>query len=343
MLAIKKFINFILMLSSTFLGLLMVTFFIGRMIPTDPVLAIVGEKASQSTYDKVYYELGLDKPLIVQFWRYLQGIFQGDFGTSAVTSNPVLTDILNYFPATFELATLSIIFGIFIGVPLGVMAAVKKNKLFDYILRFFSLVGYSAPIFWLGYMGVLIFYSKLGWVAAPEGRLNVIYEYSITKYTNMVLIDSIMSKNWDAVKDAFAHIILPASLLAYYSIAYISRMTRSFMIEQLSQEYITAARIKGISEFKVVTKHALRNAAIPLITVIILSYASLLEGSVLTEIVFAWPGIGRYVTDALLASDMNSVLGGTIVIGCVFIFLNLLADLLYKVADPRARAGMKNA
>lgn len=327
----------------TFLGLLMVTFFIGRFIPTDPVLAIVGEKASQSTYDKVYYELGLDKPLFVQFWRYLKGIFEGDLGTSSVTSNPVLTDILNYFPATFELATISIIFGILFGVPLGVMAAVKKNKLFDYILRFFSLVGHSAPIFWLGYMGVLIFYSKLDWVAPPEGRLSIIYEYTITKYTNMVLIDTILSQNWDAFKDAFAHIILPASLLAYYSIAYISRMTRSFMIEQLSQEYITAARIKGISEFKVVTKHALRNAAIPLITVIILSYASLLEGSVLTEIVFAWPGIGRYVTDSLLASDMNAVLGGTIVIGACFIFFNLLADLLYKVADPRARAEMKNA
>ncbi len=331
---ISKFIS---MLFVTFIGLLLITFIIGRMMPIDPVLAIIGKSDSQELYDKVFIELGLDQPLYKQFFDYIVGVFNGDFGTSLLTTNPVLTDIKNYFPATLELATIAIILGVFIGVPLGVVSAVKQNKLFDYINRFFGLIGHSVPIFWLGYMAIIVFYKHLDWVAAPEGRLGVIYEYSVEKVTNMVIIDTLLSGNWDAFKDALSHIILPASLLGYYSIAYVSRMARAFMIEQLGQEYITAARIKGVSEWKVITKHALRNAAIPLITVIALSYASLLEGSVLTEIVFSWPGIGRYVTDSLLAGDMNAVLGGTIVIGIVFIFLNLLSDFLYKVVDPRAK------
>lgn len=328
--------RFLLMLASTFLGLLVVTFIIGRMMPIDPVLAVIGKSDSQEQYDRVFLELGLDQPLYVQFWRYIKGIFEGDFGTSLVTANPVLQDIQNYFPATFELATIAIIFGVGIGVPLGVISAVKRNSVFDYINRFFGLIGYSVPIFWLGYITIIIFYKHLEWVAAPEGRLSIMYEYSLPKVTNMVLLDALLAKDWGALRDAILHIILPASLLGYYSVAYISRMTRAFMIEQLNQEYITAARIKGVSEWRVITRHALRNAAIPLITVVALSYASLLEGSVLTEIVFSWPGIGRYVTDSLLAGDMNAVLGGTIVIGLVFIFLNLLSDFLYKIADPRA-------
>lgn len=314
----------------------MVTFVIGRLMPIDPVLAVIGKSESQEQYDRVFLELGLDQPLYVQFWHYITGIFQGDFGTSLVTSNPVLQDIQNYFPATFELATIAIILGIVVGIPLGVISAVKQNKVFDYINRFFGLIGHSVPIFWLGYIAIIIFYKHLDWVAAPEGRLGIMYEYSVPKVTNMVIIDTLLAKDWGAFKDALLHIILPAGLLGYYSVAYISRMTRAFMIEQLNQEYITAARIKGVSEWRVITHHALRNAAIPLITVVALSYASLLEGSVLTEIVFSWPGIGRYVTDSLLAGDMNAVLGGTIVIGLVFISLNLLSDFLYKIADPRA-------
>lgn len=334
---LTAFARFLAMLLTTFLGLLVVTFIIGRLMPIDPVLAVIGKSDSQAQYDRVFAELGLDQPLYIQFWRYISGIVQGDFGNSLVTANPVIEDIQNYFPATFELATIAIILGVGIGVPLGVISAIKQNKLFDYVNRFFGLIGYSAPIFWLGYIGIIVFYKHLDWVAAPEGRLSIMYEYSLPKVTNMVLIDAILAKDWGAFKDAMLHIILPASLLGYYSIAYISRMTRAFMIEQLNQEYITAARIKGVSEWRVITHHALRNAVIPLITVIALSYASLLEGSVLTEMVFAWPGIGRYVTDSLLAGDMNAVLGGTIVIGMVFIFLNLLSDFLYKLADPRAK------
>ena len=333
----KPFVHFFSMLAMTFFGLLLLTFVIGRMMPTDPVIAVIGDKAPEALYQATYIKIGLDKPIITQFFYYLNDVLHGDLGTSVRTANLVSDDILNYFPATLELATLATIFGMLIGIPMGVLAAVNQNRWQDNIVRIFGLIGHSAPIFWLAMIAIVIFYQHLDWVAAPEGRLSVMYEYTLPKVTNMVLIDTLLAGDWDAFKDAFAHIILPASLLSYYSIAYLSRMTRSFMLDQLNQEYIVTARVKGVSETAIIWKHALGNAWVPLITVIALTYASLLEGSVLTEIVFSWPGLGRYITDALLAADMNAVLGGTIVVGLVFILLNLTSDLLYKVFDPRAK------
>ena len=320
----------------TMLGLLFVTFIIGRVMPIDPVLAIVGERASQSTYDAVYYDLGLDKPLIVQFFYYIWDVLHLDFGRSTLNSRPVAEDIARVFPATLELATIGIIIGIVLGVPLGVVAAVRKGSWVDQLARVVALVGYSMPIFWLGLMGLLIFYGILGWVGGP-GRVGIFYVDVVPSVTGMILIDAAIAGNWDVFRDAFSHIILPASLLGYYSLAYVSRMTRSFMLEQLSAEYVTTARVKGMSEWDVVWKHAFRNIRVQLITVIALSYANLLEGSVLTEIIFSWPGIGSYITTALLSADMNAVLGGTVVVGLVFILLNIFSDLLYKVFDPRAK------
>jgi peptide/nickel transport system permease protein len=320
----------------TMLGLVFITFIIGRVMPIDPVLAIVGERASKATYDAAYLAMGLDKPLIVQFFYYVSDVVRGDFGMSLLNSRPVAEDIARVFPATLELATLGVFFGIALGVPLGVIAAVRKGSWVDQVARVVALVGYSMPIFWLGLMGLLIFYGKLGWVGGP-GRVSIFYEGLVPTVTGMILVDSILDRNWTVLKDAFSHIVLPASLLGYYSLAYISRMTRSFMLEQLSAEYITTARVKGMSEWDVVWKHAFRNIRVQLITVIALSYAGLLEGSVLTEIIFSWPGIGSYITTALLAADMNAVLGGTVVVGLIFILLNIFSDLLYKVFDPRAR------
>jgi len=320
----------------TMLGLVFITFIIGRVMPIDPVLAIVGERASQSTYDAAYLQLGLDKPVIVQFSYYVWDVMQGDFGMSRLNARPVAEDIARVFPATLELATLGVFFGIVLGVPLGVVAAVRKGSWIDQVARVVALVGYSMPIFWLGLMGLLVFYGMLGWVGGP-GRVGIFYEDIVPSVTGMILVDSILDRNWTVLKDAFSHIVLPASLLGYYSLAYISRMTRSFMLEQLSAEYITTARVKGMSEWDVVWKHAFRNIRVQLITVIALSYAGLLEGSVLTEIIFSWPGIGSYITTALLSADMNSVLGGTVVVGLVFILLNIFSDLLYKVFDPRAK------
>jgi peptide/nickel transport system permease protein len=333
---LTKTAQFVLVLATTLLGLVAVTFFIGRIVPIDPVLAIVGDRAPAHVYERARQELGLDLPLIQQFWIYLKKAVSGDFGNSVLTTNPVMTDIINAFPATFELATLGTIIGTIIGIPLGVLAAVKRGSIIDQVVRFIGLAGYSIPIFWLGLMGLLLFYAKLGWVAGP-GRIDVTYSYLYTPVTNIVLLDTAMQGQWDAFWDAVSHIILPACLLGYFSLAYISRMTRSFMLNELAQEYVIAARVKGLSEMRVIWRHALRNAAVPLVTVIALSYANLLEGSVLTETVFAWPGLGQYITNSLQNADMNAVLGGTLAIGTVFVLLNLVSDLLYRLLDPRTR------
>ncbi|WP_343865209.1 ABC transporter permease [Caenispirillum bisanense] len=320
----------------TFLGLLAVTFFIGRVVPIDPVLAAVGDRASADTYERMREELGLNLPLWQQFGHYVWNAVRGDFGTSVLTSNPVLTDVRRVFPATLELATVATIIGIIVGIPAGVIAAVRRGTWIDHVIRVIGLMGYSVPVFWLGLMGLLILYAKLDLVAGP-GRIDLYYEGLVPTYTGVILLDSAIAGEWDVFRNAVSHIVLPASILGYFSLAYISRMTRSFMLEQLRQEYITTARVKGLPERTVIWRHALGNAWVPLVTVIALSYGTLLEGSVLTEIVFSWPGLGFYITNSLLNADMNAVLGGTVVVGCVFIGLNLLSDLLYRKLDPRAR------
>ena len=326
----------VLVLALTYLGLLAVTFFIGRVIPVDPVLAIVGDRAPEHVVERVREELGLNKPLYAQFGIYLQKVAHGDFGTSVLTANPVLHDIARTFPATLELATLGILIGVTVGVPLGVWAAVRRGGLVDQVVRVMGLIGYSVPIFWLGLMALVLFYARLGWVSGP-GRIDVVYQYTLQPVTGLLLVDAALGGEWEAFRNALSHLILPASLLGYFSLAYISRMTRSFMLNELSQEYVVAARAKGLSETRIIWRHALRNAMVPLVTVIALSYAGLLEGSVLTETVFAWPGLGLYLTNSLQNADMNAVLGGTIVVGSIFIGLNLLADLLYRALDPRTR------
>lgn len=329
--------SFLLVVALTYLGLLAVTFFIGRVIPVDPALAIVGDRASEDVIQRVREELGLNKPVWEQFLIYLGRVAQGDFGKSVLSSNPVLDDIKRVFPATFELATVGIIIGAGLGVPLGVWAAVRRGGLADQAVRVMGLVGYSVPIFWLGLMALVLFYAKLGWVGGP-GRIDVAFEYSVSPVTGLLLVDAALAGEWEAFGNALSHLALPAALLGYFSLAYISRMTRSFMLNELSQEYIIAARAKGISETRVIWRHALRNAMVPLVTVIALSYAGLLEGSVLTETVFAWPGLGLYITNSLQNADMNAVLGGTLVVGSIFIALNLFSDLLYRLLDPRTRA-----
>ncbi len=323
-------------LALTFLGLLAVTFFIGRVIPVDPVLAIVGDRAPEHLVAQMRTELGLDRPLAVQFGRYVHKALQGDFGTSVLTSKPVWDDIVKTFPATLELATVGILLGAGLGVPLGVWAAVRRGGGVDQAVRVMGLVGYSVPIFWLGLMGLVVFYAKLGWVGGP-GRIDVAFEYSVPAVTGLLLADAALAGEWQAFGNAVSHLLLPGALLGAFSMAYISRMTRSFMLHELGQEYIVAARAKGLSEGRIVWRHALRNAMVPLITVVALSYAGLLEGSVLTETVFAWPGLGLYITNSLQNADMNAVLGGTLVVGSVFVGLNALSDALYRVLDPRTR------
>ena len=327
----------VIQVAITLFGLLLLTFFIGRVMPVDPVLAIVGPDADHSTYQQVYQQLGFDKPLWAQFGLYLNTLLHGDLGNALLTGKPVVDDILRVFPATLELATLAIIIGTGLGIPLGVLAAAKRNSLADYVVRIISLAGYSTPIFWVGMMGLLLFYAWLGWVGGA-GRVELSLDGQVTSRSGLLLLDSLLEGNWTVFRNALNHLILPASLLGFHSMAYISRMTRSFMLAQLSQEFIITARVKGLNEWQVLWQHAFRNILVQLLTVVALAYGSLLEGAVLIETVFSWPGFGSYLTGSLLLGDMNAVMGCVLVVGIIFVMLNLLSDLLYQVFDPRTKA-----
>jgi peptide/nickel transport system permease protein len=320
----------------TLLGLLALTFFMGRMLPIDPVISIVGEQADQATYDMVFHQLGLDKPLYVQFWIFIRDMLSGHFGNALFTGHPVAQDLARVFPATIELASFAIVIGVGIGVPLGILAAVYRGSLLDHAARVIGLLGYSSPTFWLGLMGLIVFYAWYGWVGGP-GRLDVFFIDVVQPHTGLLLVDSLIEGEYEVFWNAFSHIVLPGTILGYGSMAYISRMTRSFMLEQLSQEYVIAARVKGLSRWRVIWRHAFRNILVQLITVIALAYAFLLEGAVLTETVFAWPGFGRYLVSGLLAGDMNAVLPCVLIVGIIFVALNLFADILYRLMDPRTR------
>lgn len=310
----------------TLFGLALVTFVMTRTSPIDPALQMVGDHASQSTYDAARLELGLDRPLPVQFLIYLQRAAAGDFGQSSSTGKPVVSDIAKTFPATVELATTAIVVAAILGLMLGFVSALRPGGVIDALTRLISLIGYSTPIFWLGLLMLLLFYAKLHWAPGP-GRLDVMYAYTVNQVTGFGLIDSWLSGQPGAVVNAAAHLVLPSLVLAFYGLAGIARLTRSAILAELGQEYVMTARAKGASRSRVMFVHILPNIRGTLLTVIALAYASLLEGAVLTETVFAWPGIGRYLTTAMFAGDMPAVLGGTLVVGAVFVALNALTDL----------------
>ncbi|RVB80468.1 MULTISPECIES: ABC transporter permease [unclassified Mesorhizobium] len=316
--------------------LLCVTFVIGRVMPTDPVGAIVGELADPAAYQAMRVKLGLDLPLYQQFFIYLQGLVQGDFGTAILTGNAVSRDLSQAFPATLELATLAIIISMLVGVPLGLAAALFRDTFIDKFARVFALIGHSIPVFWFGIVGLVVFYAWLSWVGGP-GRVDVFYEGIIEPTTGLMLVDSLLEGEPDIFWNALSHIILPATILAYMAMAYITRMTRSFTLEQLNQDYVIAARAKGVGPARTIISHVLPNIAVQLITVLAISYGNLLEGAVVTEIVFSWPGIGQYMTNALMIGDMNAILAATIIVGFIFMLLNFVADIAYALFDPRTR------
>ena len=255
---------------------------------------------------------------------------------SVSTNRPVAEDLARVFPATLEMATLGILIGVSLGIPAGVLAAAHQGRWIDQVIRVFALLGYSVPAFWLGLVGLAVFYAGLGWVSGP-GRVAVFYDGLVPTVTGLLVIDSIIARDWDVLQSALSHLVLPATILGVFSLAYIARMTRSFMLDQLSQEYVTTARVKGVAEWRVIWVHAFGAIRVQLITVVGLSYAGLLEGSVMIETVFSWPGIGNYLTTALFNADMNAVLGATLVIGAVFIIINKVSDVLYTLLDPRSR------
>jgi peptide/nickel transport system permease protein len=320
----------------TLFGLILVTFLIGRVMPIDPVIAIAGDHAPPDVMERVRLELGLDRPLLVQFWIYLSNLAHGNLGRSVMTTHTVVDDIIHFFPATLELATTATVAAVLIGIPLGVLAAVRHGTRMDHGIRVFCLCGQSIPVFLLALLCLLIFYASLGW-APGTGRQDVIFEGDVPVVTGLLTVDALLDGNWDAFHDALAHLAQPAGVLAYFSMAYITRMTRAFMLDALQEEYVTTARAKGLSALRVIWRHAFGNIAVRLITVLALTYAGLLEGAVVTETVFSWPGIGQYLTVSLLNADMNAVLGATLVIGVTYLILNLLADAAYRLMDPRVR------
>ncbi|HSH68357.1 MAG TPA: ABC transporter permease [Deferrisomatales bacterium] len=331
----RRLAQLVLTIGLTLLGLLAVTFFIGRLMPIDPVVAIIGEQADQAAYQTVYHQLGLDKPLPVQFFIYARSIFSGDFGFSLTTGNPVAEDLWRVWPATMELATLALVLGVLAGVPLGIIAAICQNSVWDHLVRLFSLIGHSIPNFWLGLMALVVFYAKLGWIGGA-GRTSMQFIDALDPVTGSILLDSLMARRWDMFADALRHVIMPALILASGSMAFLSRMTRSFMLEQLNQEYIVTAKLKGLGTAGLVA-HAMRNIGVQLVTIVVLSYGGLLDGAVLTETVFAWPGFGRYMTTGLMNGDMNVTLACVFLVGAIFITMNLCADALYRILDPRTR------
>ncbi len=323
-------------LALTLFGLLLVTFALSALSPVDRVLQIVGDHASQSTYDQVRHQLGLDQPLPVQFWHYVVNLAHGDLGIASATGQPVLQDLLSAFPATLELATLALILGALLGTIAGVLCARYAGTPWDLMVRTFTLLGNSVPIFWLGLLLLALFYAKLQWSAGP-GRLDDIYQYTVTPQTGFVLIDTWLSGDPQAFKNAVSHLVLPVLLLAYYSLASITRLTRSACLSEMNKEFILLARAKGAGEMTILLRHVLPNIRGTLLTVIALAYTSMLEGAVLTETVFSWPGIGRYLTTALFAGDTTAIMGGTLLIGVSFVAINNLTDLLVRVTDPRVR------
>ena len=320
----------------TLFGLLVLTFVIGRVLPGDPVIAVLGDDYDPAAYARVHHDMGLDRPVIEQFLLYAGRVARGDLGTAVLTGRPVINDIARVFPATVELATAAILIAVLFGVPLGVLAAVYRDRAIDHVTRVLSLLGYSSPIFWLALMAIVLFYAHLGWLPG-SGRQSVYYLDLVAPHTGFLLIDSLIGGDMEVFWDALQHLVLPALVLGYASMAYIARMTRSFMLEQLGQEYVLTARIKGCGPGAVVWHHAFRNITVQLLTITALTYGGLVDGAVLTETVFAWPGFGQYLVNALISRDMNAVLGCTLVIGLIFIWLNLLCDVLYRTLDPRTR------
>ncbi|MGO4124341.1 ABC transporter permease [Inquilinus sp. YAF38] len=320
----------------TLVGLLLLTFSMGRLLPADPVLAVTGSEVDKATYDRVYQELGLDQPVWQQFVSYVGRVVTGDMGRSLTTGQPVSADLLSVFPATIELALVAILCGTLLGVPLGVVAAVNRGKPIDHVARVVGLAGHSVPIFWLGLIALILFYAKLQWVAA-SGRIDILNEGMVPPITGLLLLDTALQGEWDVFRDALDHIILPGAVLGYYSVAYISRMTRSFMLEQLGQEYIVSARAKGVSRRRMIWAHAFKNIRVQLLTVIALTFGGLLDGAVLIETVFGWPGLGQYLTRGLKMNDMNVVMGAVLLIGITFLVINIVSDRLYRILDPRTR------
>ena len=335
---VKYVINRLLMVIPVMIGVSIIVFLLMRVFSPDPAPIVLGQHATQAQMTAWRHEMGLNGPVVVQYLTYVKNALHGDLGVSYYTNTPVTTEIAARFPATIELAVAAILFASIVGVFLGIVAAVKKNSIFDAGGTLIALVGVSIPIFWLGILYIMFFAGFLH-VLPSGGRIDVLLEPN--HITGFYMIDAALQGNWDAFNSAAIHLVLPALTLGMYSMAIITRMTRSSMLETLEQDYVRTARAKGLRESIVVGKHALRNSLIPVTTVIGLQFGSLLGGALLTESVFSWPGIGKYTVDCILKSDFPVVQGIVLLVAIVFVTVNLAADLAYAFLDPRIKYASK--
>ncbi|KKC49141.1 peptide ABC transporter permease [Paenibacillus sp. D9] len=322
----------LLMLIPVLLGMTIIVFSIIHAIPGDPAEVILGEKASNSSKEALRKELKLDQPLLVQYGDYLKKLAAGDLGTSIRTREPISAEITPYLAATLELTLVAMAFAVFFGVNAGILSAWKQNSWFDYLSMLIALIGVSMPIFWLGLMEQWLFALELKWLPSI-GRMNA--RDPVESVTSLYLIDSLLSGRADQFWTVVKHLILPGIALGTIPMAIIARMTRSSMLEVLRSDYIRTAKAKGLSQMFIIYKHALRNAFIPVLTVIGLQFGLLLGGAVLTETIFAWPGVGRYIFDAIASRDYPVIQSGILIIAFIFVLINLLVDLLYAAVDPR--------
>jgi peptide/nickel transport system permease protein len=313
-----------------------ITFFIARVIPSDPAAAWVGSHPTPDQIAKARVQLGLDLPLWEQYLRFMKDLLHGNFGISVRSHQPILNDIKIYLPATLELVVAALIIAIIIGIPFGVLSGAKKGSWLDHLTRLVAVAGVSLPVFWLGLILQLVFFSRLG-ILPIGGRVSneVALYHPIQVHTGFYLVDSLITGNWYGFRDAFMHILLPAFALAAFDIGLIIRMTRSSMVEVLSEKYILAARAAGISERTVLFILALKNAIIPTITVVGLSFVYSLTGAILVELIFSWPGLGSYVTSAVLSIDFPVIVSVTLVVTVFYVIINLILDLVQAALDPR--------
>ena len=319
----------------TFIGITLLVFVLVRLIPGDPIETMAGERGiDPAEHARLVHEYGFDRPIIVQYGLYLSRLVQGDLGRSIVTHKTVIEEFGSLFPATVELSLCALLFALIIGIPVGIIAAVRRNSIFDQGFLGRSLTGYSMPIFWWGLRLILLFSVQLGWTPV-SGRIAVLY--FVEAKTGFLLIDTLLAGDIPAFWSAVSHLILPAIVLGTVPLAVIARMTRSAMLEVLGEDYIRTARAKGLSSFRVVTVHAFRNALIPIVTVIGLQMGVLFTGAILTETIFSWPGVGKWLIDGIARRDYPVLQGGTLIIGSIIMAINLLVDMTYGLINPRIR------
>ena len=325
----------LLQLVPVVLGMTLLAFALARLIPGDPVETMMGERGIDPVHHAAMrHALGLDRPLAVQYLDYLGGVASGDLGRSLVTKAPVLGEFLTVFPATVELSVIAVAFAIAVGLPVGVIAAVRRGSAFDWLAMTASLTGYSMPVFWWGLLLILLFSVHLGWTPVA-GRIDVLYD--VPPVTGFLLVDTLIARDGAAFASALHHLVLPAIVLGTIPLATIARMTRSAMLEVLQADHIRAARAKGLTSFRVVFVHALRNAMIPVVTVIGLATGTLLAGAILTETIFSWPGVGKWLVEAVRRRDYPVLQGGILLVAGAVVCVNLLVDVLYGLLDPRIR------